>query len=660
MEAPTAPPPPPPEDPSYNHQYAQLNGIHMHYIDVGPRDGVALVLVHGFPDLWYGWRYQIQNLRQTYRVIVADNRGFGDSDAPADVDSYRRKNITQDYVALLDHLKIDQAVFVGHDWGGDCVFKMFLFHPTRVRAVASICTPYIPIQPTKIPLSDLVHVWPEFEYQLTFVDPNYAAICDTHPANFLNAVFANPPTEPPASFAAYMQAISTVHFQFPHPPIVSAEDFAYYLAQYRKTGFQGGLNWYRVNDLDWDDLCDRPMAQIPHHALFIGADADFILRPYMSEGMEKLIPQLTRVHIEDGDHWVHWKKPTQVNDILNDWLASIVNRFRSSSSYSCREAFVQASQGLYLKLISTARSLAQSPYFFVVVVVKPLAAKMRPIVATMGPVTLAFPFLPSEFISRSCSPMPPRLVVTLQPASEFYKDEGGRSNYLTVQVAVTDDRGDVPWNVSNDAMPLRMTLLYESGKLVEEQEILRVVGDASTSVSMRGGTATVHFRLEKVSRRKDGQRFKVQIDVDSLHLSASTIPICVLSKRKDVAVAPDKAKLSATASRGTKAPRRATTHETTQPTPAPADATLARHVSLMQAQLVRLTHLVEAQHQLLAQLVHGKDLDALLRSENTSFLSAMPSRQPPPTAPAWSRHGLDESCFSPSTLPQDNQLFRLL
>ncbi|KAF0719288.1 Aste57867_1136 [Aphanomyces stellatus] len=313
-----------PEDPSYNHQYAQINGIRMHFIDVGPRDGVPLVLVHGFPDIWYGWRHQIEHLRATYRVIVADNRGFGETDAPVDDEAYRRKSVTQDYAALLDHLNIPRAVFIGHDWGGIVVWKMCLFHPDRVLAVASICTPYFPTPASRDDAS-LVNKFPEFAYWHTFSDDATATMLNAHTANALHFMYGNPPTTRPASFVAAILAFPELTFQLPHPPILSAPEFDYYVRTFTARGFGGALKWYKADELDWDDLSDRPMAQIPHRALFIGADADMVLRPYMSEGMEKLIPHLTRVHIEDGNHWVHWKKCAQVNGILDNWLASLAN-----------------------------------------------------------------------------------------------------------------------------------------------------------------------------------------------------------------------------------------------------------------------------------------------------------------------------------------------
>ncbi|KAH9197853.1 hypothetical protein AeNC1_000130 [Aphanomyces euteiches] len=216
-----------------------------------------------------------------------------------------------------------------------------------------------------------------------------------------------------------------------------------------------------------------------------------------------------------------------------------------------------------------------------------------------------------------CEMSHPRLVVTRQPAVEFYKDEGGRSNYLTVQLAAQWGSREPP--PPPRPLPLRVTLLYESGNVVEEQAIFRVVGDAPHALLLRDNSATIYFRLEKVSRRKDGQRFKLRIEVEPSNgvdlAPAFTTPICVLSKRKHSSDASkmDTPKSGKTSKEAFDSDR----HEDD----------LAKQIHALQLQLTRLTALVESQHSLLTQLVHDKqktaDLDTLLKDENASFVSAL-------------------------------------
>ncbi|KAF0719292.1 Aste57867_1140 [Aphanomyces stellatus] len=314
---------PRPNDPSFNHQYATINGIRMHFIDVGPRDALPIVLVHGFPDTWWGWRNQIQVLRATYRVIVADNRGFGETESPANRHCYGRKTIAQDYASLLDHLDIPKAVFVGHDWGADFVWKMCLFQPERVVAVAAFCSPYLPRAPAFVPLQELAQVIPSLQYQLFFNQPNTPALLDLHVDKLLKLMFKVPLVRPKATFTENVMDVHALAFAADAPTIMSSDDFEFYVAHYRKSGFTGPLNWYKVLDLDWRDMAAVASSVITHPALFVAAGQDVAIPLSLSAGMEKYVPNLTRVVVEDASHWILWDSPDQVNHALVDWLAKI-------------------------------------------------------------------------------------------------------------------------------------------------------------------------------------------------------------------------------------------------------------------------------------------------------------------------------------------------
>ena len=125
-------------------QFAQTNGIRMGYYEAGPKtDTPPVILCHGWPDIAFSWRHQIKALGDAgIRVIAPDQRGYGATDRPEPVESYDLEHLTGDLVGLLDHLKIDKAIFVGHDWGGFVVWQMPLRHPSRVAGVVGINTPH--------------------------------------------------------------------------------------------------------------------------------------------------------------------------------------------------------------------------------------------------------------------------------------------------------------------------------------------------------------------------------------------------------------------------------------------------------------------------------------------------------------------------------------
>ena len=125
-------------------KFAQTNGIRMGYYEAGPvTDKPPMVLCHGWPELAFSWRHQIKALSEAgIRVIAPDQRGYGATDRPEPVEAYDIEHLTGDLVGLLDHLKIDKAIFVGHDWGGFIVWQMPLRHIDRVAGVVGINTPH--------------------------------------------------------------------------------------------------------------------------------------------------------------------------------------------------------------------------------------------------------------------------------------------------------------------------------------------------------------------------------------------------------------------------------------------------------------------------------------------------------------------------------------
>src|ERR1700754_38152 len=130
-------------------QFPQTNGIRMGYYEAGPKtDTPPMVLCHGWPELAFSWRHQIKALSEAgIRVIAPDQRGYGASDRPEPVEDYDLEHLTGDLVGLLDHLKIDKAIFVGHDWGGFVVWQMAMRHPGRVAGVVGVNTPHFPRAP---------------------------------------------------------------------------------------------------------------------------------------------------------------------------------------------------------------------------------------------------------------------------------------------------------------------------------------------------------------------------------------------------------------------------------------------------------------------------------------------------------------------------------
>jgi len=271
--------------------------------------------------LWYGWRYQISELASRFRVIAPDLRGFGRTDAPTNAKAYSFKTVCTDLVQLLDELNISRAVFIGHDWGGALVWRMCMHYPNRVIAVGSVCTPYTPRADQFIPLSEIVKKLPNFRYQVYFNDGDKAEKeFDSNPSKLFLCVYRGTKRTDRVAILDGTTFLPEVAPQ--RSEMISQKELDYYVQQYTRSGFRGGLNWYRTHRTNWEE--ETGISKVIHHpALMVTVGKDPILKPSMAANMEKFVPNLKRAHIEDANHWVQVDKANELNEILLRWLNSL-------------------------------------------------------------------------------------------------------------------------------------------------------------------------------------------------------------------------------------------------------------------------------------------------------------------------------------------------
>ncbi len=156
----------------------QANGVRLHVVEAGPRDGPPVVLLHGFPELWYGWRRQIGPLAEAgFRVIVPDQRGYGRSDKPAGVAAYRIETLAADIVGLLDAAGVERASVVGHDWGAVVAWWLALAHPERVSRLAILNVPHPAVMRRHLVSSprQMARSWYVFFFQLPGLPERFLA-----------------------------------------------------------------------------------------------------------------------------------------------------------------------------------------------------------------------------------------------------------------------------------------------------------------------------------------------------------------------------------------------------------------------------------------------------------------------------------------------------
>ncbi|CAO3684646.1 unnamed protein product [Rhizopus stolonifer] len=308
---------------SYNNQYCNVNGIRMHYVDENSSSDKALLLIHGWPDLWLGWREQIHFLVSLgYRVIVPTLRGFGETDAPEDPAEYGFGVISKDLVGLLDHLEIPTVTVIGHDWGGLVIWRFGQFYPDRVKALASFCTPYVPPAQQDVTLEQIVERLPNFKYQLYLNTPEAEQDLDNNIGKFFRRVFRpisemketliDPATGTLAEGRADRERSEKLH------PLA----YNYYVEQYTKRGSKGGLNWYKQTHNNYVQCKDLdPIIRKP--ALMVLAEKDAALPPAMASQMPELVPGVEIHLVKDSGHWILWEKPEECNAFLKSFLSKV-------------------------------------------------------------------------------------------------------------------------------------------------------------------------------------------------------------------------------------------------------------------------------------------------------------------------------------------------
>jgi pimeloyl-ACP methyl ester carboxylesterase len=318
-------------------QYAHVNGIRMGYHEAGPKtDTSPIVLCHGWPEIAYSWRHQIKALSEAgLRVIAPDQRGYGPTDRPEAVEAYDIEHLTDDLVGLLDHLQIDKAIFVGHDWGGFVVWQMPLRHIARVAGVVGINTPHSRRAPVD-PIAIYRKRFGESMYIVQFQDPErepdriFAGNVEKTFDFFMRSPMPGRVPAPSGPAEAGIGASPKLNLAFPQivaaydgerdprQPILGPEEMKVYIDTFRRTGFTGGINWYRNITRNWERAADLDhVVRVP--SLMIMAELDLVLPPSAADGMKAIVPDLEKHLVRDSGHWTPQEKPEEVSATILDW-----------------------------------------------------------------------------------------------------------------------------------------------------------------------------------------------------------------------------------------------------------------------------------------------------------------------------------------------------
>lgn len=315
-----------PNDCRVQHASAIVRGKTYQYVVGEPQVSPPLAtvfLIHGFPDLGFGWRYQIPHLMSLgFRVVVPDMLGYAGTDTPQDLRQFSYRSLSADVKELARKFVGDgQIILGGHDWGGGLVWRVALWHPELIKAVFSICTPFRVPAKVFVPLEDAIAAGnsTNFRYQLQFRGPEVenAIQGEKKVRQFLTAI----------GFSTDRGIIFDNLKQLPTSKLLSEDELTFYVQQYLRQEapqLHGPLNWYRTSKINWEEelpLADKKISlEMP--ALFISAANDTALPPALSVGMEQFIPKLTRGEVR-GSHWALTEASEDVNKQLGKWLRHV-------------------------------------------------------------------------------------------------------------------------------------------------------------------------------------------------------------------------------------------------------------------------------------------------------------------------------------------------
>jgi pimeloyl-ACP methyl ester carboxylesterase len=288
------------------------NGVELSLIDEG--EGPLVVLCHGFPELAYSWRHQIPALTDAgFRVLAPDMRGYGESSAPREIEAYDAVSLCGDMCALLDDAGASDALFVGHDWGANVVWQMAVRQPERVRAVAGLSVPFVPRAPAPpIPIMR-EHLGEDF-YMVWFQEPGVADEALARDVRrtlttkrVWTAQWAEQDGEPPER-ASWL----------------SEDELAVYVDAFERTGFTGGLNWYRNIDRNWELGEAVAERRIEQPAMFLTGEDDLVRTFMPSAVMNGWVTDLRAdVLVAGAGHWVQQERPDEVNAALLEFIGGL-------------------------------------------------------------------------------------------------------------------------------------------------------------------------------------------------------------------------------------------------------------------------------------------------------------------------------------------------
>ena len=324
-------------------KFIDTNGITLRAAVEG--EGPLIIMVHGCPESWFSWRRQIPVIAEAgYKGVAIDVRGYGGSDKPHAIEEYTLKKIGADIVGIIDFFEEDQAILIGHDWGGPIVWYTSLLNENRISAVAGLSVPYFP-QREVSPLDAFEVIYKDkFFYQLYFqkegvaeseFEPDLRKYLESTyfsiDARGMKKQFENPLNAMnKGPNAKYLDDV--VEFES-YPDWINKDEMNYLINEFENSGMRGPLNRYRAQRIDFEELKDfRDKKLKQPAALMVGSldPVNFFIgdgykdAEHLKEVFEPVYENLIKTElINDVGHWTQQEAPEEVNRFLLDFLKQI-------------------------------------------------------------------------------------------------------------------------------------------------------------------------------------------------------------------------------------------------------------------------------------------------------------------------------------------------
>jgi pimeloyl-ACP methyl ester carboxylesterase len=324
----------------FEHNQIDVNGISVHTVSVG--QGPLVVFCHGFPECWYSWRHQLPAVAAAgFRAVALDMRGYGGTTAPEATGAYTLSHTVGDVVGVVAALGESRAVVVGHDLGAPVAWYSALMRPDVFRAVVGLSVPYVApaVLPAGVTLTGRMRETAGADreyYRLYFQEPGVAeadleADVERSVRGFLYSISGDVVTDGvfDRGWDGYFPLGQDFLQQLVVPKTVPAwlteDDVEFYADELTRSGFHGGLSWFRNINSQPAILAPFVGAALAQPSLYFGGENDRIAaNPAALEKFPTSLPGLRTVHILPGaGHWIQQERPLEVNDALVAFLVSL-------------------------------------------------------------------------------------------------------------------------------------------------------------------------------------------------------------------------------------------------------------------------------------------------------------------------------------------------